>query len=82
MSEKEEKASLGEPYRDLYSYLIKGRVREENEAGLGNAFLGNWVEDDSSFLFFTAPSREKVDQPLRKDGHLALLEDYHFTYQG
>ncbi|MBW2064275.1 MAG: hypothetical protein JRJ03_05010 [Deltaproteobacteria bacterium] len=52
--------------KNLYVYVIKGRIRELEENGLGESFIGNWVEDDSySFLFFSAPSRDKVTGLMR-----------------
>jgi ribosomal protein L11 methyltransferase len=69
------------PYGDLYIYLIKGLVKDHYEAGFGEAFLGNWVEDDTSFLFFSTPSREVVSRLLKKESGLDLIDDYHFTYE-
>jgi ribosomal protein L11 methyltransferase len=43
------------PYRDLFIYLIEGRV-EETEIRSEEAYLGNWLEDAYSFLFFQRPS--------------------------
>ena len=41
-----------QPYKDLYIYLFKGVLEKDHEAALGEAFIGNWVEADTSFLFF------------------------------
>ena len=69
------------PYSDLYIYLIQGRVDTAEEDLLGDAFLGNWVEDNSSFLFFSAPSPEVVSRFLEGRPALKLIDDYHFTYE-
>ena len=69
------------PYSDLYIYLIQGRVDTYEEDLLGHAFLGNWVEDNSSFLFFSAPSPEIVSRFLEGRPALKLIDDYHFTYE-
>ena len=53
------------PCPDLYIYLMKGVLREKDEEFLGDAFLGNWVESESSFLFFSCPSRERVKELLK-----------------
>ena len=69
------------PYRNLYIYLVQGPVDEEETAAFGEAFLGNWVEDDYSFLFFSAPSREQVLTQLKARSDLTLLDEYQFTYE-
>ena len=69
------------PYRDLYIYLLQGAVDSKEEGFLGDAFLGNWVEDSSSFLFFSEPSPEIVSRLLESRPALKLIDDYHFTYE-
>ena len=69
------------PYQDLFIYLLKGQVREEEEFALGEHFLGNWLEDDTSFLFFSRPSLENVSRLVDKRSHLELIEHYNFTYE-
>lgn len=44
-----------EPYKDLYVYLFSGLLGERDEIGFGGSYLGNWVEANSSFLFFPNP---------------------------
>ncbi|MGD8228951.1 MAG: 50S ribosomal protein L11 methyltransferase [Desulfobacteraceae bacterium] len=78
-TESEEKA-LG-PYRDLYVYLIDGLVKERDETTFGDAFLGNWVEDQSSFLFFSVPSKEKVQELVGGRSDVEFIEEHHFTYE-
>jgi len=68
------------PQRDLYIYLLKGLVPEKDECGLGDAFVGNWVEDDNSFLFFGRPADKVVDTLLEMHSELELIETHHFTY--
>jgi len=68
------------PCLDLYIYLVRGILREKDEKFLGNAFIGNWVEGDSSFLFFSSPSREQVKGLLTDYPDLELDDDYHFSY--
>jgi ribosomal protein L11 methyltransferase len=69
------------PHPDLYIYLVQGPVRESDTGVLGNSFLGNWVEDDTSFLFFSEPARERVEQLVLNGPHLTFVEDHHFTYE-
>ena len=59
---------------------MKGVLREKDEEFLGNAFIGNWVEGGSSFLFFSSPSLERVKGLLNHRPDLELDDDYHFSY--
>jgi ribosomal protein L11 methyltransferase len=72
---------VASPYDDLYIYLIKGLVPRGEEASLGRSFLGNWVEEDSCFLFFREPSEAVISELLKKHSDLKILENYHFSYE-
>jgi ribosomal protein L11 methyltransferase len=69
------------PYAELFIYNLEGRVRDEDEPTLGENFLGNWVEGNTSFLFFSLPSPELVSQLLNRRPELKSIEDYHLTYE-
>ena len=69
------------PYKDLYIYLLNGVVEELYESHFGVAFVGNWVEVDSSFLFFGQPADKEVDRLLGSCPDLELIETHHFTYE-
>ena len=71
----------GRPYQHLYVYYLSGVVKEKDEASLGDAFIGNWVEGDGSFLFFTKPAKKIVSQLLKTDRLLELVDEYHFPYE-
>ncbi len=68
------------PYQDLYIYYLEGRLDREQEPLLGPHFLGNWIEEGSSFLFFSRPTRELVKAIVDTDDCLRLVEEFHFTY--
>jgi len=68
-------------YKDLYIYYLEGSLKREEESHLGLTFLGNWSEEDSSFLFFTQPSKDLVQKIIDKDKHLRLIDEFHFTYE-
>lgn len=68
-------------YRDLYIYYLEGSLKREEEPHLGLTFLGNWAEEDSSFLFFTQPSKHLVQRIIDKDKRLRLIDEFHFTYE-
>jgi len=71
---------LMSPYHMLHVYLLNGRIREEEEAGLGDGFLGNWVEGDCSFLFFGSPARDELSGILASRPDLKLEDEYRLTY--
>jgi len=68
-------------YQDLYIYYIEGSLKREEESHLGLTFLGNWAEEDSSFLFFAQPSKDLVQRIIDKDKRLRLIDEFHFTYE-
>ncbi len=67
------------PYKDLYIYYLHGRLKPDNKI-FGSNFIGNWQEDEFSFLFFTKPSPDEVAKILSSNTGLALLEEFHMTY--
>lgn len=69
------------PYKDLHIYLFEGVVAKEDEGALGEDYLGNWVEQNSSFLFFSAPCKEEVHELLRTRRDLKFIEEHFFTYE-
>jgi len=77
----EESEAKDRPYKDLYIYLLNGPVKEQYERHFGDAFVGNWVEDDSSFLFFGQPAQKEVDRLLEICPDLELIESHQFTYE-
>lgn len=81
MSHRDSGMSRYRPYEDLYIYLVKGQVSEKNETVLGDAFIGNWVEDDTAFLFFSEPSSGIVITLLKNREDLALIDEYHLPYE-
>ncbi len=69
------------PYESLYIYYIEGPVSREEERHLGPEFLGNWVEGDSSFLFFSGPSGRLVQMIVERDRRLRLIDEFRFTHE-
>jgi ribosomal protein L11 methyltransferase len=69
------------PYTCLYIYYLEGIVSREEERWLGPEFLGNWVEGESSFLFFSKASRQLVQTILARDKRRRLVDEFHFTYE-
>jgi ribosomal protein L11 methyltransferase len=69
------------PYNDLFVYHLEGRFRDEDEKNLGKEYLGNWVEDNYSFLFFSADPGYGIQIILDQQSHLKLLDIYSFSYE-
>ncbi len=63
----------------LYIYYIDGAIPAHHPIKV-EYFIGNWVEDDFSFLFFSQPAHEKVVQILADFPGRSLLDEYEMTY--
>ena len=68
------------PYDQLYIYEIQGDARARTR-DLGPAFLGLWLEGDTSFLFFSQPAGAQVNDLAAGPGGLRLLDRHRLTYQ-
>ncbi len=67
------------PDTNLFIYYIEGEFPSEQTIA-AKEFIGNWVEDNFSFLFFTAPAKSLVQKLLLKLPDLTLLDEYEMTY--
>ena len=72
--------SVRVPYQNLYIYLLEGCINPDQEIDCGN-FIGNWEEEGFSFLFFSKPSRDIVEEIINGQSRLALLDTFNFTYE-
>jgi ribosomal protein L11 methyltransferase len=68
------------PYHDLYIYQLAGKLTSDQNLPL-SGFVGNWEEDDFSFLFFSAPADETIEDILRIQPQLTLIDRYHMSYE-
>jgi ribosomal protein L11 methyltransferase len=66
------------PYNDLYIYYIKGALVTK-KFQLNPDFIGNWIEDGFSFLFFHCDYQDGVDE-LVKEQNLSLIDTFQMTY--
>jgi ribosomal protein L11 methyltransferase len=78
-TDKDREESLENPYNDLYIYYLKGRMKSSNPV-FGSGFIGNWQENEYSFLFFSKPSLDEVASLLNSNPGLTFLEEFHMTY--
>ena len=67
------------PYGDLYIYYLQGKLKPEQDI-FPNNFIGNWEEENFSFLFFSSPARSEVAKLLRSQPQLTLIDSYHMSY--
>ncbi|MGD9125037.1 MAG: 50S ribosomal protein L11 methyltransferase [Desulfarculaceae bacterium] len=68
------------PYDQLYIYELLGDARPQ-ATGLGDDYLGLWLEGDTSFLFFSRPATGEIAKILAADSRLTLREHHHLTYE-
>ena len=64
----------------LYIYYIEGILPAHTPVATED-FIGNWVEDDFSFLFFRKPARKTVETMLSNYPTLKLLDEYEMSYE-
>ena len=54
---------------------------DSRAAGDVSGFLGHWQEENSAFLFFSAPAVGEVETILRAQPHLRLIESTRMSYE-
>lgn len=69
------------PYKNLFIFHVDGVLSHKLEKKLGRKFIGNWVEDDYSFLFFTEDPGMGIEKILNVQSGLNLLDKYSFSYE-
>jgi ribosomal protein L11 methyltransferase len=74
----EPKTSL-RPDTLLYIYYIDGIIPAHHPI-TAEGFVGNWVEDNFSFLFFTRPAHRLVESIIAEFPGRVLLDEYDMTY--
>ena len=67
------------PCHDLYIYYVKGRVPPNAITGTA-AFIGNWEEEEDSFLFFTRSADRLVARVVEQYSHLTLSDRFRMSY--
>jgi ribosomal protein L11 methyltransferase len=78
-SGKDRRKYIDTPYEDLYIYYLDGRLKSNHKISHDH-FIGNWQEDEFSFLFYSRPASKEVEEILHSNPGLALLEEFHMTY--
>ena len=67
------------PYQELFIYYLKGRLKADGKT-LPDNCIGNWEEEEDSFLFFSRPAFEQVENLLGRQPHLSYIDSYHMPY--
>jgi len=67
------------PYDDLYIYYLDGHVLHQHTLYLTN-FIGDWQEDQFSFLFFSQPACAQVRGIVAAQPALKLLDEFQISY--
>lgn len=67
------------PYTDLFIYYLKGLAKTDGH-NLGHRFLGAWLEDGFSFLFFSETSLPGIEQFISTRPELTLIDEYQMSY--
>ncbi len=68
------------PFGDLYIYYFEGEANT-GDIETGKSFLGNWVEDGFSFLFFDRPAQEEVEELESAQEGIKLIDRYEMPYE-
>jgi ribosomal protein L11 methyltransferase len=68
------------PDSTLYIYYLEGRIAKDEKI-VNKNYIGNWEEDEFSFLFFLQPAREMVERLIETSSDLTLLDTYEMTYE-
>jgi ribosomal protein L11 methyltransferase len=67
------------PYQELFIYYLKGRLKKDGQT-LPDGCIGNWEEEEDSFLFFSRPALEQVNAILSRQPQLSYIDSYHMPY--
>jgi ribosomal protein L11 methyltransferase len=68
------------PYQELFIYYLKGRLMVDGKT-LPDDCIGNWEEEEDSFLFFSRPAFEQVEIILSRQPQLSYIDSYHMPYE-
>lgn len=68
------------PNDQLFIYYFHGKLGTDPVPAFGSSFIGNWQENDSSFLFFSEPADEMVDRLLALCPGLRLEDRFQMSY--
>ena len=67
------------PYEQLVIYNFDGVPALDYRVENDERYLGTWVEEDTSFIFFSGPAPSLVERIKQKSPHISLVETYEMT---
>lgn len=67
------------PYERLYIYYIQGRLGSAGRPQ-HDGFIGAWAEEGDTFLFFSAPADQAVQDWLAGPPEAVLVDRYEMSY--
>lgn len=67
------------PYENLYIYYFEGIPQLDPKIEKMPDYLGNWIDDDISFLFFSSPQDSLAEQIDKQDETANLADRYQMT---
>lgn len=68
------------PCQELFIYYLKGRLKADG-AMFADNYIGNWEEEEDSFLFFSQPAFDQVENLLKRQPQLSYVDSYHMPYE-
>ncbi len=68
------------PYSTLYIYYFEGIIHHSIQI-TENTCLGNWEEEGFSFVFFSQKEPQIVDDIVRQQPDLKLIDQYEMLYE-
>ena len=71
--------SYSPPCSDLFIYYLEGSL--QHDPADRTHFIGNWQEEGFSFLFFSQPSPDVVQNLIDLSPSLRLIDEYRMSYQ-
>ena len=70
------------PYPYLYIYYLSGRMpAAEGRCCFGPSFIGDWQEGDTSFLFFSEPADDVLEDFLGGKPEIRLNDRFEMSYE-
>lgn len=67
------------PYDNLYIYYFDRVPSNDGPVKNNESFLGTWVEEEEAFLFFSCVSDDVVEEILKENKEINLIEKYEMT---
>lgn len=67
------------PYQDLHIYYLEGELGPISPPGPG--YLGTWVEEGYSFIFFNQTADQTVNGLIQNHPQVALVDRYEMSYE-